>query len=280
MNIQDVIWHSSWYENRLLIFLLAFVLLTWMLYTVSRIYEPPYQRSTRLNTCMLLILFIGFLILSFMQLFVLPKEANQWYAQTVVPYIKQLPQKKTADIQIKPTHRYEDNLFLANVGYPDEFGFPVDQEYYGTLHRDEQTKTAYFTYKDIPQNLGRGIDKGYYDIHFYLPADTYDALTKEERLSKVMGEYETEPEAHFFSNILLWLIILCLIPLSIALVISHFLNVNDNENDEMDAETQMRIYRNLRLAAIEDYSHLRFQEENEDPSPEEHSKPIHKRRIR
>lgn len=120
----------------------------------------------------------------------LPDELTSWYAQKVTPYLKQLPLQRFDEVTITPQKRYKNGVLYAKIDIPDSYGFSKEAAYYGTLHEDKQTKTAYMTYKKVEQDLGGELKKGEYDVQFYVPTALYEQIMTSPVVPVVQKDYQ------------------------------------------------------------------------------------------
>jgi hypothetical protein len=189
MDIKDVIWHSPWYLHPA--FFVGYVLLLIAGATILFSYfdegdeMPPLKLSS-----LILVLIACYMVFGCFYFFGEVSKAKVWYESKVAPYFETLPDTRAENIQIKPLERFEDNTFLAEVGFPDPFGFPIKTQMFGKMERTEGIKTPAVTYKKLDHDLGWGIDKGEYMATFYMPASEYDLLTQNEDLITNEGNYK------------------------------------------------------------------------------------------
>jgi hypothetical protein len=183
-----MVYHAAWYTNGW--FIVFFIILLIVGFITTLFFDDTQTGAQaampRFIPLSIFALCVLNIIVGIFYFYSEPARQSNWYKNEGLPYINELPQVRADDIALKPLYRYEDNTISADVGFPDQYGFLVNETITGKLVRDSSITKPAMTYKNVETRLGRKLPKGRYDVTFLLPAAQYDTLSKNQ-------DFETKP---------------------------------------------------------------------------------------
>lgn len=149
---------------------------------MRKIKKEPINDEDHMGLSILVIFLSGFLVFLFLLQFseVQGNQQHEWKNEHVIPYLQSLPgvKKDVQSLQV-PNEIGGESTFLdktsseplyVSLVYTNAEGIAKKLDTHALVHYTlSEGDTPYFQGKYVSKSLGHRLEKGYYNVHVYLP---------------------------------------------------------------------------------------------------------------